>query len=148
MFHQKQKGAYCRCHAINNLVGRELVSLNEFNKFCDDFDKRNGFAPGSSKRGHLFYNNGKTDNIFGYIMERKKCKITMEHYDFYSAKKIKVNEKKTIGYIIYNRGHTYAVRIEKGERWLIDSLRAKPQKMESLAMIEKKGIGVICVNNK
>ena len=30
MFHQKQKGSYCRCHAINNLMGRELISYDEF----------------------------------------------------------------------------------------------------------------------
>jgi hypothetical protein len=145
MFHQRQKGSYCRCHAINNLIGRELITLGEFDKYCNEFDKLNGFVLGSSKKGHLFYNNGGTNNIFGYILEKKGIKIKMDHYDFYRNKKIKNCEKSTIGYIIYNRGHTYCVRINGREKWLIDSMKQRPFKLDTLTSLERKGIGVICV---
>ena len=146
MFHQKQKGSYCRCHAINNIIGREIITIGEFDRLCDEYDKKNGFLTGSSKRGHLFYNNGGVDNIFGYIMSKKGIQVKMDHYDFYSSKKIKHQNNRTIGYIIYNRGHTYCIRILNGERWLIDSMRAKPQKIGSMGVVEKRGIGVICVS--
>jgi hypothetical protein len=148
MYHQRQKGSYCRCHAINNLIGRELISFGEFDKLCDEFDKKNHFAQGSSKRSHLFYNYGGVDNIFGYILGKKGISVKMDHYDFYSPKKIKHQNNSTIGYIIYNRGHTYCIRILNGERWLIDSMRGKPQKISSMAVVEKKGTGVICVSRR
>ena len=148
MYHQKQKGSYCRCHAINNLIGKELIAFGEFDKLCDEYDKKNGFLPGSSKRGHLFYNNGGVDNIFGFILGKKGIHVKMEHYDFYLSKKIKHQNNSTIGYIIYNRGHTYCIRNLNGERWLIDSMRAKPLKIGSMGVVEKKGIGVICVSRR
>lgn len=142
MFHQRQKGSYCRCHAINNLIGRELISFGEFDKYCNEFDKLNGFALGSSKKGHLFYNNGGIHNIF----EKKGIKIKMDHYDFYQSKKINNSEKNTIGYIIYNRQHTYCVRISSKERWLIDSMKQKPLNLKTITSLEKKRIGVICLS--
>jgi hypothetical protein len=78
MYHEKQRGNYCRCHAINNLLGFQLVSLAEFDKLCDEFDNIHKFARGSSKNHHLFYNNGQTDNIFGYIMQKKGLYVKME----------------------------------------------------------------------
>ena len=148
MFHQKQKGNYCRCHAINNLFGKELLTLKEFDNYCNEYDKKNNFAIGSSRNGHLFYNNGGNDNIFGYVMKKKGISVKMEHFDFYSRKKIKHFNNSTMGYIIYDRGHTKCIRIVNGERWLIDSMRTKPQKLSSMEVAEKRGIGVICVSKR
>lgn len=147
MYHEKQKGSYCRCHAINNLMGKQLVSLTEFDVYCDAFDKKSNFSPGSSKNKHFFYNNGETDNIFGYILQEKKVKITMEHYDFFGGQKIKHCNKGTMGYIVYNSRHTYCVRVMKGEFWLIDSMKSKPQKLNDLRCIERRGIGVIRIQD-
>lgn len=144
MFHQKQKGNYCRCHAINNLFGHELVALGEFDNYCNEFDKKNGFARDSSRNAHLFYNNGGVNNIFGYIIKKKGIKIKMEHFDFYRTKKVKVNNN-VIGYIIYNRSHTYCVKINNGEKWIIDSMKAHPKKIDSMKLFERRGIGIICV---
>ena len=145
MFHQKQIGSYCRCHALNNLIGKELIKLKEFDKYCDEFDSKNNFKVGSSKNNHLFYNNGGTDNIFGYILKRKGIKVKMHHYDFYKVKNIDCKENNGFGYIIYNRGHTYCVRNLNGERWLIDSMKRNTQKIHTLNSLKKKGIGVIYV---
>ncbi len=147
MFIQRQKGGYCRCHAINNMIGRELISLSVFDKYCDAFDKKNNFSHGSSKNGHMFYNNGLTDNIFGYILEREGMKIKMEHFDYYQSKKIKNCGKRTIGYIIYNMRHTWCVRVVNGEYFLIDSMRSGASKLNNLTSLERKGIGVIKVDN-
>ncbi len=144
MFHQKQKGNYCRCHAINNLFGRELVTLGEFDNYCNEFDKKNGFIRGSSRNTHLFYNNGGVNNIFGYIIKKKGIKIKMLHFDFYRTKKVKANNN-AIGYIIYNRSHTYCVKINNGEKWIIDSMKARPTKIDSMTLFERRGIGIICV---
>jgi hypothetical protein len=143
MYHEKQKGSYCRCHALNNLIGRELVSLKEFDSYCDAFDKKNDFEIGSSKKKHFFYNNGETDNIFGFILHTKKLKIAMIHYDYYQPKKIKHCKKRTIGYIVYNAGHTYCIRVIDGAYWMIDSMKGKPHRLNDLP--REKGIGVIQV---
>ena len=103
MFHQRQKGSYCRCHAINNMIGQEFISLSEFNKYCDEFDRKNHFSPGSSRNGHMFYNNGLTDNIFGYILEKKGIKIIKSYLirtqeDFKSIKM----EKESADYFLFD----------------------------------------------
>ena len=36
IYHEKQVGSYCRLHAINNLIGKKLVSTSEFNNLCDN----------------------------------------------------------------------------------------------------------------
>lgn len=77
IYHEKQIGNYCRCHAINNLVGKQICSTQEFNRLCDEFDKKNGFTTPSSKLKYLFYNNGGTENIFGYILQKKGYTIKM-----------------------------------------------------------------------
>ena len=145
MFHQKQRGSYCRCHALNNLVGRELITLKEFDSYCEKFDKSNLFVSGSSRNGHLFYNNGGTDNIFGYILKEKGINTKMVHYDFYRNKKIDDSAGNIIGYIIYNHGHTYCVKIDNREKWIIDSMKPSPRKVGSMKHFERRGIGVICV---
>ena len=48
-----------------------------------------------------------------------------------------------MGYIVYNTGHTYCVRVLEGEYWLIDSMKSKPQKLNGLGVLERKGVGVI-----
>ena len=143
MFHQKQTSSYCRCDAINNLFGDNLVSLKEFDLYCDEYDIKINFDKGSSRRRHMFYTNRETDNIFGYILMKKRINVKMKHYDYYSNKKIKSRSSDTIGYIVYNRGHTYCVRIVGNEFWLIDSMKGKPNKIANLSCIERKGIGVI-----
>lgn len=148
MFHQKQRGSYCRCHALNNLMGKELVTLKEFDNYCNEYDKLNAFAIGASRNGHLFYNNGGTDNIFGYILKKKGIIIKMDHYDYYQRKKIKHCDKGTMGYLVYNAQHTYCVRIVNGEKWMIDSMKPLPKKIATMNIFERKGVGVICLTKE
>jgi hypothetical protein len=145
MYIEKQQGNYCRCHALNNLVGKPLISLKEFDIYCDEFDKKNHYDIGSSRNKYFFYNNGLTDNIFGYILQKKGFNIEMEHYDFYRPRKIRNCEKGTIGYIIYNTQHTWCVRVVDSEYWVIDSMKREVQKLNDLGSLERKGVGVILV---
>ena len=146
MYHEMQKGSYCRCHALNNLLGRQLVSLPEFDSYCDAFDKKNKFEIGSSRKKDIFYNNGLRENIFGFILEEKDVQVNMEHYDYYLPKKIKHCNNRTVGYIVYNTEHTYCVRVLKGQYWLIDSLKGQPAKLKDLRGLERKGVGIIPIS--
>lgn len=146
IYHERQKGNYCRCHAINNLVGKQICSLNTFNKLCDEFDKKNDFEVPSSKLKYIFYNNGGTDNIFGYILKKNNYKIKMTHYDYYKSKVIQLkNDKKMLGFIVYNRCHTFCIRKIKDEYYLIDSMKSRIQKINPQSYCKRRNLGVICV---
>ena len=41
LYHERQVGSYCRLHAINNLMGRQICSIREFDALCSEFDKMN-----------------------------------------------------------------------------------------------------------
>ena len=109
IYHERQVGNYCRCHALNNVMGMKVVTVQEFNKYCDEYDKQNGFELGCSKKNCFFYNNGNEDNIFGYILSKKGYNITMKHHDINKGSNIS-SGSKTIGYIVYNQRHTYCMK--------------------------------------
>ena len=67
----------------------------------------------------------------------------MTHYDYYKAKQITLHPK-SIGVIIYNRGHTYCARLIDGKLHLIDSMRGRIQPI-SIASLQRRGLGVIDV---
>ena len=142
IYHEKQYGNYCRCHALNNLIGEQMLSRAEFDSLCDKYDKTHGFHTQVTRRTHLFCNNGGTDNIFGFCLEEKGYNIMMNHYDFYRNVVVKCSAN-TLGYIVYNAHHTYCVRIVDGEFYLIDSMRRGVQKLNDLRIIQRPGIGVI-----
>ena len=146
IYHEKQIGNYCRCHAINNLVGKQLITLHEFNSYCDKFDALNNFDKGSSRNKHYFYNNGGTNNIFGYCLQKKGIFTNMTHYDI--SKSTRIDTKffnKAYGCILYNRRHTYCMRKIQNDYYIIDSMRRTPQKIKNLSILQRKGMGVIMV---
>ena len=147
IYHEKQKGNYCRCHAINNLIGKQLITPKEFNTYCDEFDSLNKFDKGSSRNKHYFYNNGGTNNIFGYCLQKKGIKITMVHYDISKSKRITPTLfNKAYGCILYNRGHTYCMRKINNNFYVINSMGRVPQKLNNLSLLQRKGVGIIIVN--
>lgn len=146
MYHEKQYKNYCRCHALNNLFGRKIVSYPQFDKHCDNFDKKNGFSSGFSRSKFGFYNFGGTNNIFGYVLKNSGINIKMIHYDYYKSKNInKVSSDKTIGFIVYNRNHTYCMRYNKNAKkgYIIDSLQSKIREVTNFNIFRRKGLGVI-----
>lgn len=143
MYHEKQISNYCRCHAINNLFGKQLISLKEFDQYCDDFDRKNHFSVGCSKSHHMFNNYGGTNNIFGYVLERKNIKCTMKHYDFYSNQKNIQKHDNLIGYIVYNTRHTWCIKFVKNIFYCIDSMKRNIIQLQNIETCNRKQLGVI-----
>lgn len=143
IYHEKQVGSYCRLHAINNLIGKKLVSTSEFDKLCDNYDKIKKYIKGTSKNRHYFINNGGTDNIFGFVLENKGYKPYMVHYNFYKQKRLNDSDV-TFGCIVYNRSHTICVKRIDGILYKIDSMGRRPMKT-SMRHFGRKGFGIINV---
>ena len=120
IYHQKQFKNYCRLHAINNLLGNQAFTFQEFENICDEFDKKNKFDNGFSKNTYSFYNNGGNNNIFGYLLT-KKYKIKMEPLD----NNLDINQN-LLGIICFNTQHTWCVKNIDNKLFLIDSLKSKP----------------------
>ena len=145
MYHEKQIGNYCRCHAINNLMGKQICSRKEFDILCDEFDAMNGFTQSSSKLKYIFYNNGGIHNIFGHVLTKKGNVIRMEHHDYYSSKAICLQDHSLQGIILYNRSHTYCLRPTKTGYVIIDSMRTTMQPITIKAFCKPRNIGAISV---
>lgn len=145
LYHERQHKNYCRCHALNNLFGRRLITIQEFDALCDEFDKLNSFVKGSSRNNFLFYNNGDTKNIFGFICKKKKQHIGMKHYDFYKNKHVESPTEHTIGYIVFTHQHTYCVHIERSTKikYVIDSMRPTTTVLHNMSLLHRKQLGVI-----
>ena len=127
MYHEKQQGNYCMKHAINNLIGKELCSNSEFDIYCDELDKLNNFEKGVSK-SKLFYNNGGINNIFGYVMTKKNINVEFIYYPYASTNNGIFNTMEMnnlMGFIVYNKQHTYCVRRIDNRYYLIDSMSSR-----------------------
>ena len=141
IYHEKQVGNYCRLHAINNVIGEKLVTRKEFDVLCDEYDLSKKYLKGTSKIRHYFVNSGETDNIFGYVLEKKGYKIRMEHHSFYKPKKLTETEIP-FGCIVYNKSHTFCVKKVKGTLYKIDSMQSRPVRT-SISRFLRKGFGII-----
>lgn len=111
---------YCRCHAINNFLGYEAISFQEFNKHCDNFDTISGY-PLMSKKEYYFYNNMNNDNIFSYILKKLGHNFKLTTLMNYNMKKINYDDN-TKGFIIFNNHHTWCIRKINNMFYIIDSL--------------------------
>lgn len=151
IYHERQIGNYCRCHALNNLMGKKMISLPKFDEFCVQYDTKNEFEKNCSK-GQLFYNYGGTNNIFGYCLEQCRQKIDIIHHDFYNVKDIHLDNSlrnpKFIGFIIYNMQHTWCGRNIDGVVYIIDSMRGNIHKINNASTLNRRGLGLIEVYYK
>jgi hypothetical protein len=130
LFHQRQQGNYCRFHSINNLVGRQICTTVEFDKYCDEFDKQNKFEVNYSKNSQEFYNNGEENNIFGYTMKKKGINTRMEGYDRHRKHDIKIDTEDLLGAFILSPGHVWCIRYIDGKWFLIDSLNSSEPEVQ------------------
>ena len=149
MYHEKQQGNYCMKHAINNLIGKELCSNKEFDIYCDELDKLNNFEKGVSK-SKLFYNNGGINNIFGYVMTKKNINVEFAYYSYEKTNSGMFSNLKTeclLGFIVYNKQHTYCVRYLDNKYYLIDSMA--PRIVDITDRVDqylcRKNLGLIAV---
>ena len=131
LFHQSQQGSYCRLHAINNIIGREVCNIPDFNKLCDEFDKKNKFEINCSKNSHEFYNNGDSDNIFGYVMKNKGIDVRMIGYDRHRKTDINIEDfEDLLGAIVLQPGHTFCIRYYDNKWYVIDSLNGSEPEVQ------------------
>ena len=141
VYHERQIGNFCRCHALNNLLGTRIVTTQEFNGLCDEFDNIHTYEKGCSRNKYFFINNGGEDNIFGYILHKKDTHYKMNHYDIYTNKTI-IPHKNSIGFIVYNQNHTFCIRKIDSTFYLIDSMRSNIIKVNP-QQYGRRGFGLI-----
>ena len=104
------------------MLGFELCSQKEFDILCDKWDALNNFTPNISKKTQLYYNNGDTNNIFGFILKQYDIEINITGYESYETKPYP--DDACIGIICFNTKHTWALRKHSDNNWWIhDSLR-------------------------
>ena len=121
-YHQRQIGSNCRLHAINNLVGKEICTIPEFEKICSKWDAENNITGELSRTIQIFYNNGNAENIFGKVLRLKGYNISLIGYDFHENKPPIPGH--ALGAILFNQGHTWSVRKHSdGQWWVHDSMR-------------------------
>jgi hypothetical protein len=146
IYHERQVGNYCRCHALNNLMGKKLLELSKFDEYCVKYDTKNKFCKNCSK-SQMFYNYGGNNNIFGFCLEQCKQNIVMVHHDFYKIKNVNITKcisnKKFIGFILYNNHHTWCGKNINGTIYIIDSMRNNIQKINNSNILNRRGLGVI-----
>ena len=120
MFHQKQYKNYCRCHAINNFLGKQIISYEEFDNMCDKFDI-NSNMPLISKKEFYFYHNDNNDNIFSFIFKHLGYNFKLTTFINYKNNSIKYDENIK-GFIVFNNHHTWCIRKKENNYYIIDSL--------------------------
>jgi|UniRef100_A0A6C0LHW9 hypothetical protein len=148
LYHQRQQGAMCRLHTINNLIGREVCNTSDFNKYCDEFDKKNKFEVSCSKLSQEFYNNGNNDNIFGYTLAKKGINVKIMGYDRHRKQPINVAELEKdddlLGACVLQPGHTWCVRYHNKKWIVVDSMNAgQPQVQHNY--FQNKNLGFLFV---
>lgn len=148
IYHEKQVGNYCRCHAMNNLFGSKIIPLPVFDKYCIEYDVKKNFEKNCSRR-QIFYNFGGIDNIFGYSLTQSGKNVNMEHHDFYNIKNIDIlkykNKSGFIGFIVYNTYHTWCVRLINDKMYNIDSMRGNITEIKNNNALNHKMLGVISI---
>ena len=142
IYHERQRGNYCRLHALNNFIGKHTCNFAQFNKYCDEYDTINKVSKKTS-RSQIFYNNGGNDNIFGYILGKSGYSYKMHHYDFYRNKTIKICSE-TSGFILYTKQHAFCIKKHTDNQfYLIDSMKTKPMLVDPISYCKKINLGVI-----
>lgn len=145
IYYEKQSGNMCRMHAINNFVGRQLYTTEQFNKLCDEFDLYNKFSEMTSKNNHTFYNNSGIKNIFGYALIKKGISIDMEAFDTHRQKNIEIEDMDTfMGAIVFNTSHTWCVRNIDDNLYIIDSMGGNPS-ITQKSYFNNKGLNFVMI---
>ena len=141
LYHEKQIGDFCRLHAINNLIGKQICTPKEFITYCNKFDQINKFVENCSAKKHFYYNNGGVNNIFGFVLYNKNYIVEMRTFDFNRKSDIPINNsKKLLGYIIFDKGHTWCIRKVNNEYFLIDSMKSSIIKVNLEMYIRNKNL--------
>ena len=136
IYHESQIGNYCRLHSLNAFFGFKKYSINEFSKFCDEYDiiNKNLYNINSScKTFDLISSNQQ--NIISYILKKNfiYSKFYPLNFLYQSNNIIKDEEilnkqllyilEKISRFFIYNQNHIWVIKKYNNEWYEIDSLR-------------------------
>lgn len=117
----------CRLDALNCIIKKKL-SLTQFNKYCDEFDKEMNYSIGISRE--FFIVNDNFENIFSYILQKYDNSNSI--YIPLSDTSIDVlNDKisdiycKCIDIIAFNKGHAWTLTFENGKWFKKQSVKRK-----------------------
>ena len=145
LFHQRQQGSYCRYHSVNNLLGRQICTTSEFDKYCDELDTKNKFEIKCSKNSQEFYNNGGDNNIFGYTMKKKGINTRMEGFDRHRKTPINITDTEDlVGAFVLSPGHVWCVRYVDGHWYVIDSMNGSEPEVQ-MNYFQNKNLAFIFV---
>lgn len=107
------------------------LSLKKYNKFCDEFDRKNKFDIGISQKYFLIAENGK--NIISYILRKFNIKsdyIAFNHKNGSIHQLLEIIEHKSVTKLIaFNYEHAWCYICIENVWYEIDSLkkRSKPK---------------------
>ena len=121
-YFQSQQGGLCRKHAINNFLGNECLTTNQFYKLCDEYDNIYSKDIGISCKNYDYFTNGI--NVNGYFMEKMNYPtLTLDNKDLLSLKPIFEKLLPFIkGFFIFNTCHIWTIKKEDNIWFELDSL--------------------------
>lgn len=112
-FCQKSRDGLCRFDALCNAIGKSIMSLEQFYKYCDEFDEKYDITDQFSRTYFSIFKDEKTDkydNIFSHILDG-----TGKYQTKYVEANILYPSDLTdcIAFIAFNDIHTWAIRRSK-----------------------------------
>ena len=130
----KSVGA-CRMHAINNAIGRNALTLDNFWNYCDKYDRKHK-TQGSRE---FFMVNGPGDNLFTFILNNLRIRFAHDYNTTLTEELI----SKASSFICFDDKHAWAFR-KVNERWyILDSLNTTAKTTDPLRYTKAKRIQYI-----
>lgn len=130
IYYQQQQGGLCRMHALNAYFGKDEISIEQFNKYQQEYDNkyRDKFnvSDTSCKNFDIVMSDQK--NIIAYILNTRG--IYTRYYALNQLCQINpITRKEIINQIdgdfifIYNESHIYGARRINANWYVVDSMR-------------------------
>lgn len=146
IYYQQQRGGLCRLHSLNGYFGKEQISVDDFNKYQQEYDveyKRKFNFESSCQNFDIVASDQK--NVVSFIL--KKYNIYSRYYalnEIYGKnfqEKI-VNILDGEYFFIYNESHIWGCR-QRDDKWFrVDSMGGiQPVNINTLS--REKNIGFI-----
>ncbi|UJR11177.1 hypothetical protein I4U23_015358 [Adineta vaga] len=138
-FERQETSSTCRLHAINNALGRSVISKKKFFAYCDEFDMKN-----HCKGSRQFFFIHADDNIISFILN--KLHLHSSYYPPDNPPPISENScDDIVAIIIFDNEHIWSNK-KYGNIWYdLDSLSEKPEPIPFRRIFARRGFGWIIV---
>ena len=123
MYWERQKGNLCRLHSLNAFFGKQKISEQEFQKYCEEYDKivpglktdnMDGFANGWCIINWILFLHGFHSVLIPIEKYKNREFIDIDHY------KKQLNSYNNI--CEFNEKHVWLNKKNKGQWFKIDSI--------------------------